>query len=103
MDSKKCTAKVGEVGKQKECGAVCFFDPKLDEQCPKECAHCGAVINPEYDDELHPLDDNGPTFLEWVKLGNTDPLEYPDEGFKAKPWTVKDMEEVVEMVRKGKK
>ena len=48
MASKKCD---GILENKKVCGAETFFDEIKGEQCPKECAHCGHVLNPYFDEE----------------------------------------------------
>lgn len=47
MSSKKCD---GILPNKKICGAEVFYDDAKGEQCPRECAHCGHVINEFYDE-----------------------------------------------------
>ncbi len=47
MSSKKCD---GILPNKKICGAEVFFNDAKGEQCPRECAHCGHVINAFYDE-----------------------------------------------------
>lgn len=93
MDSKKCD---GVLSNKKVCGATVFFDPGIGEQCPRECAHCGHILNAFYDGSKVILRADGPTITEFVDA-DMKAVDYPPEGFGAKSITDNDKIRIDEM------
>lgn len=93
MSSKKCD---GILPNKKICGAETFFSEATGEQCPRECAHCGHVINAFYDDSRVILRKDGPTISEFVDA-NMKAVDYPPEGFEAKHLSEEDKIRIDEM------
>lgn len=107
MRSKVCTNVVTLAdGKTKKiCNATQFLDE--NEQCPKLCAHCDGVLNPDfaedYDENIEKktgLRLDGPTLIEYVTEG-FDIDSYPPKGYKAKPFTAADMRQALEIADKA--
>lgn len=91
--SKRCS---NLISKDKYCHAVTFFDETKGEQCPRECAHCGGILNKDFKEEHERLRKDGPTLMEWIDAGHKVET-YPPEGFESKPWTKADELRVQEL------